>query len=111
MLRIALAQINTIVGDLPGNQKKIVSFVRKAKVSQADIVVFPELAVCGYPPEVTPWIAALSISMLVFSAYMVLERQNHAVHGWGHAGQGRDLQRRRNRVQSWTDGIIPGGGD
>ena len=50
-LRIALAQINPIVGDLPGNRQKIVNHIQMAKAQEADIVVFPELAVCGYPPE------------------------------------------------------------
>ena len=51
MLRIALAQINSTIGDFSGNREKIISFVKKAVQSQADVVVFPELAVCGYPPE------------------------------------------------------------
>src|SRR5262245_55969965 len=51
MLRVALAQINTTVGDLAGNQKKVEDYIRKAKDSDADIVVFPELTICGYPPE------------------------------------------------------------
>jgi len=50
-LRIALAQMNSTVGDLKGNSRKIVSFIGKAKKKQADVVVFPELAITGYPPE------------------------------------------------------------
>ena len=50
-LRLALAQINPTVGDLAGNSKKILEYVKKAKRKKADIVVFPELAVTGYPPE------------------------------------------------------------
>ena len=51
MLRLALAQINVTVGDLSGNQKKIVAYLEKARQAKADIVVFPELAITGYPPE------------------------------------------------------------
>ena len=51
MLRIALAQINTTVGDLTGNQRKINAAIHQAKVMGADLVTFSELAVCGYPPE------------------------------------------------------------
>lgn len=51
MLRLALAQINVTVGDLFGNQKKILAFLQKACQAKADIVVFPELAITGYPPE------------------------------------------------------------
>jgi NAD+ synthase (glutamine-hydrolysing) len=50
-LRIALAQINVTVGHLEGNVAKIMANVEAAKVQEADIVVFPELAIPGYPPE------------------------------------------------------------
>ena len=50
-MRIALAQINPTVGDLDGNRKKIAEYIERAKSFAADIVVFPELAICGYPPE------------------------------------------------------------
>ena len=49
--RIALAQINCCVGDIKGNTRKIISFIEKAKEINSDIVVFPELAIPGYPPE------------------------------------------------------------
>ena len=51
MLRVALAQINSTVGDLVGNQRKIRASIHQAKVMGADFVCLPELAVCGYPPE------------------------------------------------------------
>ncbi len=50
-LRIALAQINPTVGDLEGNRKKIVAWIKKAKKRKAELVVFPELAITGYPPK------------------------------------------------------------
>lgn len=50
-IRIALAQINPTVGDLSGNIKKIKTYIKKAGTLKADVVVFPELAVTGYPPE------------------------------------------------------------
>jgi NAD+ synthase (glutamine-hydrolysing) len=50
-LRIALAQINTTVGDLDGNAAKILANVEAARSQGADLVVFPELAIPGYPPE------------------------------------------------------------
>ena len=49
-LRIALAQMNSTVGDLDGNVSKILHSLRKARKAGADIVVFPELAITGYPP-------------------------------------------------------------
>ena len=50
-MKIAIAQINPTVGDLTGNQKKILEFIRKAREKKAELVLFPELAVTGYPPE------------------------------------------------------------
>ncbi len=50
-MRIALAQLNTVVGDLAGNRDRIVERVAEATEAGADLVVFPELAVTGYPPE------------------------------------------------------------
>ena len=50
-LRLALAQINTTVGDLAGNEAKIVTRIARARELGAQIVAFPELAVPGYPPE------------------------------------------------------------
>ncbi len=50
-LRVALAQINPTVGDLEGNQAKILDYMDQARQSGADLVAFPELALTGYPPE------------------------------------------------------------
>jgi NAD+ synthase (glutamine-hydrolysing) len=50
-MRIVAAQINPIVGDLQGNTKKILENIEQAEKKGADVVVFPELALCGYPPE------------------------------------------------------------
>lgn len=50
-IRLALAQINCIVGDLEGNEAKILHYITEAKGKEADIIVFPEMAVTGYPPE------------------------------------------------------------
>ncbi len=50
-LRIALAQINVTVGDLDGNTAKVKAYLDKARENQAHIVLFPELALAGYPPE------------------------------------------------------------
>ncbi len=49
--RIAMAQINTLVGDLEGNTRKIEAGIQRAREAGANLVVFPEMAVTGYPPE------------------------------------------------------------
>ncbi len=49
-MRIALAQINPTVGDFSGNLRKIAAFVEQAAERGAALVMFPELATCGYPP-------------------------------------------------------------
>src|SRR4030081_4061417 len=50
-LRVACAQINPTVGDLEGNSRLIIDWIRRARDQGADIVCFPELAITGYPPE------------------------------------------------------------
>jgi len=50
-MRLALAQINPVVGDLAGNRELIRTRLADAKAQEADVVLFPELAVTGYPPE------------------------------------------------------------
>jgi NAD+ synthase (glutamine-hydrolysing) len=50
-LRVALGQINPVVGDLGGNSERIVAALQKADEAGADVAVFPELAITGYPPE------------------------------------------------------------
>jgi NAD+ synthase (glutamine-hydrolysing) len=49
-VKIALAQINPTVGDFAGNARLILDFTARAAAQAADLVVFPELAICGYPP-------------------------------------------------------------
>ncbi len=51
MIRIALAQINTTVGDITGNGDRVLEALRRAESEGADLVVFPELTLSGYPPE------------------------------------------------------------
>ena len=50
-MKIGLAQINTTVGDLPGNFEKILAAYRQAVEAGAELVLAPELAVTGYPPQ------------------------------------------------------------
>ena len=51
VLRLVMAQINTTVGDIEGNTKKILDSIEEAKSVDADVISFPELAITGYPPE------------------------------------------------------------
>ncbi len=50
-LRIGLAQLDMTVGDFPGNTRKILEAITRAKPLGIDLLTFPELAICGYPPE------------------------------------------------------------
>ena len=50
-MKIALGQINPTVGDFAGNANKMIDFSRRAQASGAGLILFPELAVCGYPPR------------------------------------------------------------
>jgi NAD+ synthase (glutamine-hydrolysing) len=51
MVRIALGQINTTVGDLDGNVDTMSAWAARATEAGADLICFPELAITGYPPE------------------------------------------------------------
>ena len=50
-IRFGMAQINSTVGDLGGNTRKIVEFIDRARSLRVDLLTFPELAITGYPPE------------------------------------------------------------
>ncbi len=50
-MMIGLAQINSLVGDIKGNTDKIIAHIKRARKDGIDLVVFPELAICGYPPK------------------------------------------------------------
>src|SRR5947208_13690632 len=50
-MRLALAQIDSVVGDLEGNRGRILPRLAQAREAGAELVLFPELAVTGYPPE------------------------------------------------------------
>ena len=50
-VRIALAQINPTVGDFKGNSAKIIDYSLRAKDAGVDLILFPELSICGYPPR------------------------------------------------------------
>lgn len=50
-MRVLLAQINPVIGDIKGNTEKIISWIKQARKDNVDLVLFPELCICGYPPE------------------------------------------------------------
>ena len=51
LMRIALAQINSVVGDVDGNAARVVEWLEQARAAGADLVLFPELVITGYPAE------------------------------------------------------------
>ncbi|MCU1376279.1 MAG: nadE, partial [Actinomycetia bacterium] len=51
VVRVALCQVNTVVGDLEGNLARLVERLDEAEAAGCDLAVFPELAITGYPPE------------------------------------------------------------
>ena len=50
-MKLGIAQINCVLGDLPGNAEKIVQYAEKARMQGAQLLLTPELSLCGYPPE------------------------------------------------------------
>ncbi|MCK4448874.1 MAG: NAD+ synthase, partial [Candidatus Marinimicrobia bacterium] len=51
ILRIGMAQINPVLGDLEGNSGKIIGLIKDAAEKGVDLIIFPELAITGYPPQ------------------------------------------------------------
>src|SRR5438477_3388376 len=51
IVKIAIAQINCVVGNLAGNANKIIGYCERAHAAKAHVILTPELALCGYPPE------------------------------------------------------------
>ena len=49
-MKIAIGQINPTIGDFAGNAAKILEYINRAHTESADLVVFPEMCICGYPP-------------------------------------------------------------
>jgi len=75
-MRLALAQIDSVVGDLDGNTNRILDGLTAAREANADLVLFPELAVTGYPPE-----DLLLRPGFVRAARTHVETIAHATHG------------------------------
>ncbi|MCP5492856.1 MAG: NAD+ synthase [Chlamydiales bacterium] len=50
-MKVHLSQLNPVIGDLDGNTQKILNAIAKSRDEKADIVLFPELSICGYPPQ------------------------------------------------------------
>jgi NAD+ synthase (glutamine-hydrolysing) len=75
-MRLALAQIDSVVGDLDGNTNRILDGLMAAREAGADLVLFPELAVTGYPPE-----DLLLRPGFVRAARSHVETIAHATHG------------------------------
>jgi NAD+ synthase (glutamine-hydrolysing) len=71
-MKIAIAQLNYLIGDFEGNVQKMLSYAQTAKENGADIVVFGELAICGYPPrdflEFSDFIRRVEESIVVLTA-------------------------------------------
>ena len=78
-MRIAAAQINTIVGDINGNSQKIVQFMDKAIKMDADLIVFPELTITGYPPEDLLYKKVFIDDNLKALEYLVSKTQSKAI--------------------------------
>ena len=50
-MKIGIAQINTTVGDLSGNQQRILDAYEQLVTGGAELILYPELVICGYPPR------------------------------------------------------------
>jgi NAD+ synthase (glutamine-hydrolysing) len=90
-VRVAACQIDTVVGDLEGNAERILDALEAAEGSGADLAVFPELAITGYPPEdLLDRPAFVADNLAVFERLASRTRECAAVVGFvGTDGAGR----------------------
>ncbi|MFZ2991072.1 NAD+ synthase, partial [Ideonella sp.] len=117
-VKVALAQINATVGDLPGNARMLASAAREAYAAGARIVLAPELALTGYPPEdllLRPaFMAACDASLEALAQELADCEGLHLVVGhpalWGDAADVRSksysLPRRFNAASVLTGGVV-----
>ncbi len=88
-MKIITFQINPVVGDLPYNCKKIIDSIRQAKAQGAAVALFPELALCGYPPEDLLLRADFIDQMGIYLEQIVAETDGiMAVFGMARRGKG-----------------------
>lgn len=102
-LSIQVAQLNFLVGDIEGNAKKIVDAAETA-VGKADLIVFPELALTGYPPE--DLLLRSHFMRRVESAIALILARVRGIHLVVGYPQRRDGGKRYNVAGVWRDGLI-----
>jgi NAD+ synthase (glutamine-hydrolysing) len=104
-LRLALAQVNATVGDITGNVRKVLSACGRAREAGADLVVFPEMVLPGYPPEdlllrasfveenLAAWeeVAGSSGGVTVVAGFVDRDGKGHVYNAAGVAAKGRVL--------------------
>ena len=107
-VNVAIAQINSTVGNLAGNQRRIFEFVQRAAALGADVVVTPELSLVGYPPEDLllrdSFYAQSHQAVLALAAEMAQFRGVHVVIGVPILQNGQ----RFNAALVLADGVIKG---
>lgn len=114
-LLVALAQIDTCVGDLDGNAVKIMEYCRKAASRKADLVVFPEMTLTGYPIEDLAFRATFRRAAWSKADQLAKGLQDEGLGGLyvivGTVGTDREQDRPRNRMVVLHDGLVWAGYD
>ena len=109
-LRVALGQINPVVGDLGGNAERIIAALGVAEEAGADVAVFPELAITGYPPEdllLKPGFVADNLAAL---AKVAAATERCVGRGRLRRRAARPVQRRRRVRRGRGPGRLPQAG-
>ena len=114
-LLVALAQIDTCVGDLDANAAKIMEYCRKAASRKADLVVFPEMTLTGYPIEDLAFRATFRRAAWSKADQLAKGLQDEGLGGLyvivGTVGTDREQDRPRNRMVVLHDGLVWAGYD
>ena len=92
-MRVLAAQLNPTIGDMEGNARKIIETLDQARAHKIDIVLFAELALCGYPPEDSLLTLPLSQPRNYLEQILRLHRGYRRSSAWCAATQ----QRERNQ--------------
>src|SRR5688572_30556342 len=103
-IRVAACQVNSVVGDLEGNVARVLAALEQAEEAGADVALFPELVVTGYPPEdllLKPGFVADNLEALDKLA----ARTGRCAAVVGFVDQGRDLY---NAAAVCSNGVIKG---
>jgi len=102
-MKLAIAQINCVLGDLEGNVAKILQYTEQAKQQGAQLLLTPELCLCGYPPEDLLLRDGFYDACAQALDDLAAKISNIGRGGWASARTGRETLQRCFAAAGWGD--------